>query len=148
MQKIPYTSVVESLMYAQICIQLNIAYITGMLDRHLSNPGVNYWEIPKRVLQYLQRTKDYMCTYRKLDQLEIVGYTNSDFVRSQDNMKSTFGYIYLLDRGVVSWKSAKQSLITFSTIAPEFIACYETSIHEIWLRNFVTELHILNGQTT
>ena len=45
---------------------------------------------------------------------------------------------------VVSWKSAKQSLIASSTMAAEFIACYEASNHGVWLRNFVTELRIVD----
>ena len=30
-------------------------------------------------------------------------------------------------------------------MAAEFVACYETSNHEIWLRNFVTGLRIMGG---
>ena len=41
--------------------------------------------------------------------------------------------------------SAKQTLIASSTLAAEFIACYEASNHGIWLRNFVTGLRILDG---
>ena len=37
MQKILYTSAVESLMYAQVCSGLDVAYVTGMLGRYLSN---------------------------------------------------------------------------------------------------------------
>ena len=85
-------------------------------------------------MRYLQRTKDYMLTYRKLDQLEIIGYFDSDFAGCRDSMKSTSGYIYLLDGGVISWKSVKQSIVAFSTMAAEFVACYEASNHGIWLR--------------
>ena len=60
-------------------------------------------------------------------------------------MKSTSGYIYLLVRGAISWKSVKQSIIASSTMAAEFVACYEASNHGIWLRNFVTGLRILDG---
>ena len=38
MQKIPYASTIESLMYAQVCKHPDIAYIVGMLGRYLSNP--------------------------------------------------------------------------------------------------------------
>ena len=86
-----------------------------------------------------------MLTYRRSDQLEIVWYTNSNFARRQDSMKSTLGYIYLVAGGDVSWKSAKQSLIASSTMAAEFIACYEASNHGIWLQNFVTGLCIVDG---
>ena len=145
MQKIPYSSVVGSLMYAQVCTRPDIAYITGMLGRYLSNPGMDHWKAAKRVLRYLQRTKDFMLTYRRSDQLEIIGYTDSDFAGCQDSMKSTSGYVYLLAGGAVSWKSAKQSLIASSTMAAEFIACYEASNHGIWLQNFVTGLRIVDN---
>ena len=67
MQKIPYASVVGSLMYAQVYLRPDIAYITGMLGRYLSNPGLDHWKAAKWVLRYLQRTKDYKLTYRKSD---------------------------------------------------------------------------------
>ena len=46
----------------------------------------------------------------------------------------------MLAGGDVSWKSVKQSLIAPSTMAAEFIACYEASNHGVWLQNFVTGL--------
>ena len=78
-----------------------------MLSRNLSNLGMDLWVAAKRVLRYLQKTKDFMLTYKKSDQLEIIGYSDSDFAGCQDTRKSTSGYIYLLGRGAVSWKSAK-----------------------------------------
>ena len=109
MQKIPYASAVGSLMYAQVCTRPDIAYIIGMLGRYLNNQGIDHWKATKRVLRYLQRTKGYMLTYRRSDQLEIVAYTDSDFVRCQDSMKSTSGYVYLL-AGVLSLGRVLNSL--------------------------------------
>nr|XP_027090449.1 uncharacterized protein LOC113711484 [Coffea arabica] len=133
MQKIPYASAVESLMYAQVCTRSDIAYITGMLGRYLSNLRLDHWKATKRVLRYLQKTKDYMLTYRNSDELEIIGYTDSDYTGCQDTMKSTSDYVYLLAGGAISWKSAKQSLIASSTMAAEFIICYEASNQGILL---------------
>jgi hypothetical protein len=53
MHQIPYASLIGSLMYAQVCTRPDIAYITGMLGRYLSNPGMNHWKTAKRVLRYL-----------------------------------------------------------------------------------------------
>ena len=82
-------------------------------------------------MRYLQRTKDFMLTYRKLDQLKIIGYSDSDFSGCQDSRRSTSGYIYMLVGGAISWKSAKQTFIAYSTMAAEFIACFEASNHGI-----------------
>ncbi|RVX12033.1 Retrovirus-related Pol polyprotein from transposon TNT 1-94 [Vitis vinifera] len=145
MQKIPYASAVGSLMYAQVCTRPDIAYIVGMLGRYLSNPGMDHWRAAKRVMRYLQRTKEYMLTYRRLDQLELIGYSDSDFAGCQDSRRSTSGYIYLLAGGAISWRSAKQTLVTSSTMEAEFVVCYEASNQGIWLRNFVTGLRVLDG---
>ena len=104
MQKIPYASVVGSLMYAQVCTRPDIAYIVGMLGRYLSNPGLDHWIAAKRVMRYLQKTKHYMLTYRKSDQLEITGYSDSDFAGCQDSRRSTSGYVYLLAGGAIFGK--------------------------------------------
>ena len=73
MQKIPYASIVGSLMYAQVCAHLDIAFIVGMLDGYMSNPGVEHWKTAKWVMRYLKRTKDFMLMYRRSESLEILG---------------------------------------------------------------------------
>ncbi|RVW26309.1 Retrovirus-related Pol polyprotein from transposon TNT 1-94 [Vitis vinifera] len=145
MERFPYASAVGSLMYAQVCTRSDIAYIVGMLGRYLSNPGMDHWKKAKRVMRFLQRTKDYMLTYHRSSHLEIVGYSDSDFAGCLDSRRSTSGYIFMLVGGAVSWKSVKQTLIASSTMEAKFIACYEASNHGIWLRNFVTQLRIVDG---
>ncbi|RVW75418.1 Retrovirus-related Pol polyprotein from transposon TNT 1-94 [Vitis vinifera] len=39
MRTIPYSSLVDSLMYAQVCTHPDIAFVVSMLGRYLSNPG-------------------------------------------------------------------------------------------------------------
>ncbi|KAK8944130.1 hypothetical protein KSP39_PZI007676 [Platanthera zijinensis] len=145
MLKIPYASAVGSLMYAQVCTRPDLAFIVGMLGRYLSNPGIKHWIAAKRVMRYLQKTKEYMLTYKRSEQTEIIGYSDSDFAGCQDSRKSTSGYVFMLAGGAVSWKSTKQSLIASSTMAAEFIACYEASNHCIWLRNLLTGLKIVDS---
>jgi len=145
MKKIPYASVVGSLMYAQVCTRPDIAYIVGVLGRYLSNPGMDHWKAAKRVMRYLKRTRGYMLTYRRSDQLEITGFSDSDFAGCQDSLKSTSGYIFMLAGGAVSWRIVKQTLTASSTMTAEFVACSEASNHGIWLRNFVTGLKIMES---
>lgn len=116
MQKIPYVSTVGSLMYARVCSRSDIAYTVGMLGRYLTDPSSDHWKAAKWVLQYLQRTKHHMLTYKKLELLEIIRYSDFDFAGCQDSYQSTSGYVYLLAGEVVSWKSAKQTLIAASMI--------------------------------
>ena len=68
-------------MYAQVCSRPDIAYIMRVLGRYMCNPGMTHWKAVKRVLRYLQRTKNYLLTYRKSEELDIIRYSNSNFSR-------------------------------------------------------------------
>ena len=52
MKAIPYSSVVGSLMYAQVCTCPHIVFVVGVLGRYLSDLGQNQWEATKKVLRY------------------------------------------------------------------------------------------------
>ena len=73
---------VGSLMYAPVCTRPDIAFAVNVLGRYLSNPSLNHWKAVKKVMRYLQGTKDYMLIYKRSDQLEVTGYSNSDFAMS------------------------------------------------------------------
>ncbi|KAJ9697292.1 hypothetical protein PVL29_009194 [Vitis rotundifolia] len=145
MRTIPYSSLVGSLMYAQVCTCPDIAFVVGMLGRYLSNPGSQHWKAAKKVLRYLQGTKDLMLTYRRTNILDVVGFCDADFAGCIDDKKSTTGYIFVMAGGVVSWKSVKQTLTTSSTMEAEYVACYEACCHAIWMRNFISALGVVDS---
>ena len=93
------------LMYAQVCTYPDIAFVVNMLGRYLSDPGQSHWKAVKKVLRYLQGTKDLMLTYQRTDTLGVVGFSDSDYAGYVDDKKSTSGYIFMMAEGVVSWKS-------------------------------------------
>ena len=43
-----------------------------------------------------------MLKYKRTDNLEIIGYSDSDFVGCVDSRKSTSGYIFMFAGGAVS----------------------------------------------
>ena len=96
MRNIPYASVVGSLMYAQTCTRPDISFAVGMLGRYQSNPGLDHWKAAKKILRYLQGTKNHMLTYKRSYHLKVIGYSDSDFAGCVDIRKSTFGYLFLL----------------------------------------------------
>ena len=59
--------------------------------------------------------------YRRVDYLEVVGYIYSDLGGCFDDRRSTFGYIFMMVGGAISWKSKKQ------TFVPSF--CYASIVH-------------------
>ncbi|CAJ2661755.1 unnamed protein product [Trifolium pratense] len=135
MKNIPYASVVGSLMYAQVCTRPDIAFAVGILGRYQSNPGMDHWKAAKKVLRYLQGTKDNMLMYRQTDNLDVIGYSDSDLAGCVDSRKSTSGYIFMMAGGAISWKSAKQTLIATSTMEAEFLLF-------LWLRTTKVEVEV------
>lgn len=73
-----------------------------ILSRYKSNLVLDYWKVAKKVIKYLLGIKDYMLNYRKSVTLKIVGYIDSDFAGYMDTIKSTFGYLLLLAKKVIS----------------------------------------------
>ena len=64
-----------------------------------------HWKVAKKVMHYLQGTKDYMLTYKHCDTLEVIGYSDSDFMGYVDTLKSPSGYIFMLTGGAISLRS-------------------------------------------
>ena len=42
MKAVPYSLVVGNLMYAQVCTHPDIAFVSGVLGRYLSDPNQNH----------------------------------------------------------------------------------------------------------
>ena len=81
----------------------------------------------KKVLRYLQGTKDLMLTYRRTDTLDVDGFSDSDYASCLDDKKSTSTYIFMMVERDVSWKSVKRTLIASSTMEEKYVACYEAT---------------------
>ena len=57
MVKIPYTSVIGSIMYAMLCTCLDVSYTLSVTSRYQANLGLMHWNVVKNILKYLRRTK-------------------------------------------------------------------------------------------
>jgi hypothetical protein len=145
MKLVPYASAVGSLMYAQVCTHPDLAFVTGMLGRYQKNPDISHWNRIKKVLRYIQDTKGLMLTYERSGSLEIVGYSDSDFVGCLDTDRSTSGYVFKLAGGAISWSNSKQTVMTSFTMYAEFVACYEAVGQAMWLKKFVSGLRVVDS---
>ena len=50
MSRVPNASVVDSLMYAMMCIRSDICYAVGLVNRYQSNSDQKHWMTVKRIL--------------------------------------------------------------------------------------------------
>ncbi|GJS91269.1 ulp1 protease family, C-terminal catalytic domain-containing protein [Tanacetum coccineum] len=126
-----------------------LKYLNAMILRTLwvcldviSPKGKEHCTAAKNVLRYIQGTKNSMLSYQKTDNLEVIGYLDSDFAKCEDSSRSTSGYIFMPSGGLISWRSREQELTTTSTMMAEYVACYHAASHAILLRNLVSRLKI------
>jgi len=94
-------------------------------------------------LKYLKKTQDYSLYYSGYPSV-FEGYSDASWITDKEDYASTSGYIYLLGKGAVSWTSKKQTCISDSTMATEFVALAAASKKAEWLRNLLLE--VLYGQ--
>ncbi|GJR77138.1 retrotransposon protein, putative, ty1-copia subclass [Tanacetum coccineum] len=60
-----------------------------------------------------------------------------------DDLKSETGYVFVLNEGVVDWKSAKRSIFATSSVEAEYIAAFDASKEAVWVRKFISGLSVV-----
>ena len=142
-----YKQIVGSLMYLTET-RPDIMYYVSLISRYMENPTEMHLLAAKRILRYLQGTRDFGLFYKKGKKLELFGFTDSDCVGDQDDRRSTSGYVFMLGTGAVSWSSKKQQIVTLSTTEAEFIAATACACQAIWLRRILEELQFKQVEAT
>ena len=88
MSRVPYASVVGSLMYAMVYTRLDIAHAVGVLSMYMSKPGKENWTKVKRVFRYFHGTTNYGLCYQGrpgLDRVvDIHGFVDADWAGDLD----------------------------------------------------------------
>jgi hypothetical protein len=109
-----YRQLVGSLMYL-VNTRTNICFMSA-LSQFMSEPRKLHWVVAKHVLRYLHGTVGYGLRYFSSGEVMLQGYTNSDWVGSVDDRKSTFGTCFSLGSSMISWISRKQKYVALNTV--------------------------------
>ncbi|KAL0320245.1 UNVERIFIED_CONTAM: Retrovirus-related Pol polyprotein from transposon TNT 1-94 [Sesamum radiatum] len=112
-----YSQIIGSLQYLANGTRPDISFSVSKLARYTSCPDRTHWSALDRVLRYLKGTVSLAIHY---------------------------GYVFTLGGGAVSWKSAKQTLITRSTFEVELCALDTTGTEAEWLFGLLSQLPILS----
>eukprot|EP00253_Pinus_taeda_P032657 PITA_32657 len=122
MSRVPYASVVGSLMYAMVCTGPNIAHAVGVLSRFMSKPGKEHCTVVKRVFRDLR-----------------------DWAGDLDQRRSTSGYVFNLFGRAVSWMSKKQFVVALPTTKAEYMAANDASKEAVWLQRLCSSMGLVHG---
>ncbi|XP_022752308.1 uncharacterized protein LOC111301066 [Durio zibethinus] len=116
-----YRSLVGCLLYLT-ATRPNIMYAANLLSRFMQNSSELHFKAAKRVLRYVKKTSELGIWFKKNESSRLVGFTYSDWAGSDEDMKSTSGYVFFIGLNVFSWNSKKQETVAQSTAEAEYIA--------------------------
>nr|GFB76263.1 retrotransposon protein, putative, Ty1-copia subclass [Tanacetum cinerariifolium] len=104
-----------------------------------------HWTTVKNILKYLRNTKDIFLVYRgDLKRgLRVSCYTDAGYLMDADDLKSQTGYVFILNGGVVDWKSVKQNIFATSSTEAEYTAAFDASKEAVWVRKFISGLGVV-----
>ncbi|GJT54543.1 hypothetical protein Tco_0989597 [Tanacetum coccineum] len=132
-------------MYAVRCTRPDVAFAQNITSQFQKNPGELHWTAVKNILKYLRNTKDMFIVYGGdiKRELSVFCYTDAGYLTDADDLKSQTGYVFILNGGVVDWKSTKQSIFATSSAKAEYIAASDTFKEAVWVRKFISGLSVV-----
>jgi hypothetical protein len=99
-------------------------------------------------MRYLKGTLDCGLSYDGDHDFRLSGHTDSDWVGSVSNRKTTSRCCFSLGSAMISWQSRKQSIIALSTTEAKYIATCSASCEAKWIRKLLTGLFDLEMEET
>ena len=100
----------------------NISYAVSLVSQFIHNPSNQHMSVVNHILAYLKFSLGKGILFSKHGHLEIEGCTNSDFIGSKLDSKSTSGYVSFVEGNLVTWRSKKQSVVSLSCAEAKYHA--------------------------
>ena len=65
----------------------------------MDQPHEIHWKATKRILNFVQGIRTHGIFYKEKYDLDLIGFTNSDWAGDRKNRNSTSGYVFMLAEG-------------------------------------------------
>jgi hypothetical protein len=116
-----YMSMIGSLMYLT-ATRPDIQFTVGLCVRFQASTRSSHQMTVQRVFRYLKHTPEFGIWYSASSSLDLVGFSDADFVGCGIDRKSTSGTCHFLGSFLICWFSRKQSSVAQSTTEAEYVA--------------------------
>lgn len=135
----PYRELVGALMYLAVCTRPDISYTASYLSQFNSCYDLTHWTAAKRVLRYLQGSRDVGLYFHKSNK-SLKAFVDADWANCPDDRRSYTGFAFILGNCPISWESKKQRTVALSSTEAEYMALSEAAKEASYLMNFFKEL--------
>jgi hypothetical protein len=139
MRRKSYTETIRCILWPVVVSRPDATFQIGILSQFVQNPGQAHWNALKRVMSYLNTTKDLWLTLGGEGKKKPVVYTDIDWA-SQSDCHSISGYGTIIGTEAVTWSSKKQQIIALLSTESEYIGQTYTLKEILWIRQFLGEL--------
>lgn len=123
----------------------DLAYGVGHINKFMERPNTSHYAVAKKILRYIKGTLDFGLLFPselQTENLEMVGFTDSDWCGDHDNRRSTARYIFQYGNGSISWCCKKQNVVALSSCEAEYIAASLGACQALWLENLMEEMQL------
>lgn len=146
-----YRRGVAKLLYAVAFTRSDLAESASRLARYFNQPREIHWKALKHTLRYVKKTLSYRLMFDRgssvvRDTVILTGYSDANH-GSENDRKSTSGYVFYIGGCPISWKSKRQGMVTISSTEAELVALSEAGREAMWLMRLLRDLG-LSVQTT
>ena len=140
-----YTSAIESLIWLMMTMRPDISYLIIFFSQFITNSTLDHVSEVKRIFCYLTDTADLDITYglKQLDHADdysLVEYVDSNWSGCNSIFRSTTGYVFFFNGGIISHTSKCQLTVTLSSTEAEYNALLIAMKKAVWLRQLLLEL--------
>jgi hypothetical protein len=149
-----YRSTVGALIYLAGATRPDIAEATSALASKCSAPTALDVFAAKRVLRYLNGTRQFGLSYVTRcgsepvqEALQLRVYSDSNWGNSDDG-RSVSGMLAQIGDASVCWTSKKQSTVALSSSEAEYVAASEAARELVWLRRLCGKLQAVQKGAT
>jgi hypothetical protein len=105
-----YRSMIGSLLYLT-ATRLDIQFAVGLCACFRASPHSSHRTVVERIFRYLKHTPEFGIWYSASSLLDLVGFSDADFVGRGIDRKSSSGTCHFLGSSLICWSSRKQSLV-------------------------------------
>jgi hypothetical protein len=117
--------------------RLDICFVVNTLSYYMVELRSVHLVAAKHVMRYLKGTVDYGLRYVSYCEISMQCFTNSDWVGSVVDQKSTYGCFFSMGSTMFSWFNRRQTSVVFSTAEAEYIEACSTRSEVVWLQKML-----------